>query len=70
MIHLHNVDWHATDRCNLRCASCGHFCSLVNHFTDETDRTPELSEGFQTEETISHYRQTIAESHQSGIHIA
>ena len=44
MIHLHNVDWHATDRCNLRCVSCGHFCSLVNHFTDETDRTPEQAE--------------------------
>ena len=44
MIHLGNVDWHATDRCNLRCVSCGHFCSLVNHLTDETDRTPEQAE--------------------------
>ena len=44
MIHLGNVDWHATDRCNLRCVSCGHFCSLVNYFNDETDRTPEQAE--------------------------
>lgn len=44
MIYLGNVDWHATDRCNLRCVSCGHFCSLVNYFNDETDRTPEQAE--------------------------
>lgn len=44
MTHLGNVDWHATDRCNLRCVSCGHFCPLVNYFNDETDRTPEQAE--------------------------
>lgn len=41
MIHLNNVDWHATDRCNLRCVSCGHMCSLVDHLHEEFDRTVE-----------------------------
>lgn len=44
MQHFNNIDWHVTDRCNLRCVACGHFCSLVNHFSDETDRTPEQAE--------------------------
>lgn len=44
MKHLNNVDWHATDRCNLRCVSCGHMCSLVNHLNNETDRTIEQAE--------------------------
>ena len=38
---LNNIDWHATDRCNLRCVSCGHFCPLVNYLSNETDRTIE-----------------------------
>lgn len=24
-----NIDYHVTDRCNLNCVSCGHFCPLV-----------------------------------------
>jgi organic radical activating enzyme len=44
MKYLENIDWHATDRCNLRCTSCGHFCALVNNKTTETDRTPEQAQ--------------------------
>lgn len=31
MRNLRNVDYHVTDRCNLNCVSCGHFCPLVPH---------------------------------------
>lgn len=44
MYYLNNVDWHVTDRCNLRCISCGHFCPLVNYQTLEYDRTIEDAE--------------------------
>lgn len=44
MIKLNNVDWHVTDRCNLRCVSCGHMCPLVNHKNTNTDRTVEDAE--------------------------
>ena len=44
MKHLNNVDWHATDRCNLKCISCGHFCSLVDNTTNISDRTPKQAE--------------------------
>ena len=26
---IHNVDYHITDKCNLNCAACNHFCPLV-----------------------------------------
>ena len=42
--HFNNIDWHATDRCNLRCVACGHMCSLVDHTNNNTDRTPEDAE--------------------------
>lgn len=29
MERLLNVDYHVTDKCNLNCVSCGHFCPLV-----------------------------------------
>ena len=44
MEHLHNIDWHVTDRCNLKCASCGHFASLVNNTEGNTDRTLEQAQ--------------------------
>lgn len=44
MIKLNNVDWHVTDRCNLRCVSCGHMCPLVDYTNTNTDRTIEDAE--------------------------
>lgn len=41
MHNLYNVDWHATDRCNLRCASCGHFSCLLDKNDNSYDRTPQ-----------------------------
>jgi MoaA/NifB/PqqE/SkfB family radical SAM enzyme len=32
---LNNVDYHITDRCNLNCVSCGHFCPLVPSDTED-----------------------------------
>lgn len=29
MDKIKNIDYHITDRCNLNCVSCGHFCPLV-----------------------------------------
>ena len=34
---LKNVDYHLTDRCNLNCVSCGHFCPLVPKDTKDKD---------------------------------
>lgn len=44
MNKLNNVDWHVTDRCNLRCVSCGHMCPLVDYTNTNTDRTVEDAE--------------------------
>ena len=44
MTKLNNVDWHVTDRCNLRCVSCGHMCPLVDYTNTNTDRTVEDAE--------------------------
>lgn len=44
MKKLNNVDWHVTDRCNLRCVSCGHMCPLVDYTNNNTDRTIEDAE--------------------------
>ena len=41
MHNIYNVDYHVTDRCNLKCASCGHFANLVNSNDESTDRTIE-----------------------------
>lgn len=37
MRNLKNVDYHVTDRCNLGCVSCGHFCPLVPKDTKDKD---------------------------------
>ena len=39
MEHINNIDWHATDRCNLKCVSCGHFCSIVDNKTNMFDKS-------------------------------
>ena len=44
MEHFNNIDWHATDRCNLRCVACGHMCALVDYQNKSVDRTPEQAE--------------------------
>lgn len=44
MNKLNNIDWHVTDRCNLRCVSCGHMCPLVDYTNTDTDRTVEDAE--------------------------
>ena len=44
MNHIYNVDWHATDRCNLNCASCGHFSCLVDQNDNSSDRTCQQAE--------------------------
>ena len=44
MNHFHNIDWHVTDRCNLKCSSCGHFASLVSNIKGNTDRTLEQAQ--------------------------
>ena len=31
---LENVDYHITDKCNLNCVSCNHFCPLVSNIVD------------------------------------
>ena len=44
MKHFNNIDWHVTDRCNLRCVSCGHMCPLVDHKDISIDKTIEDAE--------------------------
>lgn len=39
MRHINNVDWHAVDRCNLQCVSCGHFCSILDNTSNEFDKS-------------------------------
>lgn len=41
---LKNVDYHLTDKCNLGCVSCGHFCPLVPSDTKSKDLRQMISD--------------------------
>jgi organic radical activating enzyme len=34
-INLYGIEWHITDKCNLNCAGCSHYCPLVKE--DKSD---------------------------------